>query len=500
MEIRFQCGGPEKWKADVMLVPCPKGVRPSDVAPCVDAAAPWLAVAPAARDFGGGKDELALMHGHPDLPIPRVLAVGLGPKDGIDMDGVRRAVAGALRRCRDLGLESVLLPAPLADGLPGGRDRLLEEAVYAALLGAWRLEGLKRADPDDPAGPAWLAVGFDGDFVPDGGQAAARRGERAAEAVILARTLANTPANLLGPDDLAREAAGRAAEAGLKCDILDENALRDEGLNCLLAVGRGSARPPRLVVLEHAPEGRGEEKPLILVGKGVMFDSGGISIKPAAGMHAMKADMTGAAAVISAMIALAGDGVPRRVIGIMACAENMPDGDATRPGDVVIAANGDSVEIQNTDAEGRLALCDALAWAQKRWMPAAIVDVATLTGACAVALGDQVAGLFCDDDDLRDRLMAAGRTGGEPLWPLPLWKPYAEKLKSDVADICHMGPREGGAINAALFLRHFIRDGVRWAHLDVAGTDWSDKAAGVTAKGATAFGTRTLLELARGGV
>ena len=184
----------------------------------------------------------------------------------------------------------------------------------------------------------------------------------------------------------------------------------------------------------------------------------------------------------------------------MACAENMPGGNAMRPGDVVRAASGDTVEIQNTDAEGRLALCDALDYAQKQWTPAAVVDIATLTGACAVALGTQVAGLFCDDDALAEHIRAAGAVGGENYWPLPLWKGYEDNLKSEVADICHMGPREGGAIHAALFLKHFVREGVRWAHLDIAGVDWATKKTVLCPVGSTGFGARTLLELARGGV
>ncbi|WP_301098067.1 M17 family metallopeptidase, partial [uncultured Desulfovibrio sp.] len=190
----------------------------------------------------------------------------------------------------------------------------------------------------------------------------------------------------------------------------------------------------------------------------------------------------------------------RRVVGLLACAENMPDGGAYRPGDVLTAANGDSVEVINTDAEGRLALCDALAWAQKRWTPAAIVDIATLTGACAVALGTGLAGLFCDDDGLAERLAAAGATGGEHFWRLPLWRPYADQLKSEVADIRHTAGREGGAITAALFLRHFVREGELWAHLDIAGVDWNAKATPLCPEGASGFGARTLLELARGGI
>ncbi len=282
--------------------------------------------------------------------------------------------------------------------------------------------------------------------------------------------------------------------------MLDEEALAAEGMGALLAVGQGSARPPRLVALEHAPKGHEQDKPLILVGKGITFDSGGISLKPAANMQQMKCDMTGAAAVLAAIAALAEEDAPRRVIGLLACAENMPGGTATRPGDVVRAASGDTVEITNTDAEGRLALCDALAYAQKQWTPAAIIDMATLTGACAVALGTELAGLFCDDEDLAERISAAGGVGGENYWRLPLWQPYAEQLKSEVADICHTGPREGGAINAALFLRHFVREGVRWAHLDIAGVDWNAKKTPLCPVGASGFGARTLLELARGGV
>ena len=254
------------------------------------------------------------------------------------------------------------------------------------------------------------------------------------------------------------------------------------------------------MALEHAPKGHEQDKPLILVGKGITFDSGGISLKPAANMQQMKCDMTGAAAVLAAIAALAEEDAPRRVIGLLACAENMPDGKATRPGDVVRAASGDTVEITNTDAEGRLVLCDALAYAQKHWTPAAMVDIATLTGACAVALGTELAGLFCDDADLAERISAAGGVGGENYWPLPLWQPYAEQLKSEVADICHTGPREGGAINAALFLKHFVREGVRWAHLDIAGVDWNAKKTPLCPVGASGFGARTLLELARGGV
>ena len=499
MDIRFQNLGPEQWKGAVMLAPVCEGESlPGQ--PELDKAAPWLAIAPALRDFKAKKDELALLHGHPELPIPRVLAIGLGPRDKFDISGLRKAVAAAVQRCHSLGLESILLPEPCLARLPGGRERLVEEAVLAACLALYKFTVLKKPAEDEPAPPQWLALGFDGESVPDAAHAAARRGERAATAVARARDLANMPGNLLYPEVMAERAMELAQSAGFTCRVLDVPALEAEGMGAMLAVGQGSARPPRLVVLEYAPAGHEQEKPLIFVGKGITFDSGGISLKPSANMHQMKSDMSGAAAVLAAMTALAEEETPRRLVGLLACAENMPDGQATRPGDVVRAANGDTVEIVNTDAEGRLVLCDALVYAQKHWTPAAIVDVATLTGACMVALGTGLAGLFSDDDDLCERIMAAGGVGGEHFWRLPLWQDYAEQLKSETADICHAGPREGGAINAALFLKHFVREGVRWAHLDIAGVDWNSKTSPLCPAGAAVFAARTLLELGRGGV
>lgn len=500
MDIRFQNLGPEHWKGEVLLALACQGENLPAECPALDKAVPWLTVAPGMRDFKGKSGEFALLHGHPELPVPRVLAVGLGPREKVDMQGIRKALAAAVQRCRAQGYASLLLPEPVLSRLPGGRERLVEECVCAALLALHRSDALKKPDAEEPAPPQWLALGFDGEHVPDAAHAAARRGENTAWAVALARDLAAMPPNLLSPDHLARRAQDLAREKGFSCTVLDEKDMEDLGMGCLLAVGRGSACPPRLVVLEHAPRGHEQDKPLILVGKGVTFDSGGISIKPAANMHQMKADMSGAAAVLAAVAALAQEDAPRRVIGLLACAENMPGGRAARPGDVVRAANGDSVEIRNTDAEGRLALCDALIHAQKTWTPSAVVDIATLTGACAVALGPQLAGLFCRDQDLTERIRSAGGACGENFWPLPLWQPYAEDLKSEVADICHIGPREGGAINAALFLAHFVQEGVRWAHLDIAGVDWAAKGSPLAPAGPTGFGARTLLELARGGV
>ncbi len=500
MEIRFQNLGWENWKAGIMLAFSCEGADMLAENPELDKACPWLAVAPALRDFKGKTGELCLLHGHPDLAIPRVLAIGLGSREELTPAALRAATGAAMQKCASLGIESVLLPEPFLSRLPGGPERLVEECVCSALLSLYKFTELKTASADNTTSPQWLAIGFNGDTVPDGGQSAARRGELSAWAVCLARDLDNLPGNRLYPEALAMRADRLAGEYGFSCRVMDENALDEAGMGCILSVGRGSVHPPRLVVLEHAPAGHEQEKPIILVGKGITFDSGGICIKPAAKMDQMKCDMSGAAAVLSVICASARENTPRRVIGIMACAENMPDGRAYRPGDVLDCANGETVEVVNTDAEGRLVLCDALAWAQKNWTPAAIIDIATLTGACAIALGSELGGLFCDDDELAGRIMACGKATGNNFWRLPLWKGYEDQLKSNVADIRNTGAREGGAITAALFLRHFIRKGELWAHLDIAGVDWNAKNDALCPEGASGFGVRPLLDLVRGGL
>ncbi|MDR0466738.1 MAG: leucyl aminopeptidase, partial [Deltaproteobacteria bacterium] len=332
---------------------------------------------------------------------------------------------------------------------------------------------------------------------PDEARVVARRGEHSAYGVALARDLVNTPPNLLSPAALAAKAEELAARHKMRCEILDKTQIKAQGMGALLAVGAGSANEPRLVVLEYCPQGCEDQKPLTLVGKGLCFDSGGLSLKPAQNMHHMKGDMGGAAAILGALEAIALDAVPRRVAAVLACAENMPGGNAARPGDVVTTLAGLNVEILNTDAEGRLALCDALCFAQRRFEPEILVDVATLTGACAVALGGQIAGLFCADEALTEHLRALGATVGDHLWPMPLWEPYKELLKSEVADLANIGPREGGAINAAVFLKQFVEKETRWAHIDIAGTDRTEKGNALAPVGGSGFGARLLVELAR---
>jgi leucyl aminopeptidase len=499
VEIRFQAGGPTAWKADIALLFVCREDMPADSQPELARAAPWFTITPGLRDFRGEKEEGILLHGLPDLPLPRLLITGLGPRGECTLDIFRLAVAGAVRRCQDLGLASMLMPAPALARLPGDGLRLLEEAVFAACASLYNgKKWQKRKDRDaDKADPAWLALGFAEEYVPDEARVAARRGEHSACGLALARDLVNTPPNLLSPAALAGRAEELAKRHNMRCEILAKAQLEAQGMGGLLAVGAGSANEPCLVVLEYCPGGCERQKPLTLVGKGLCFDSGGLSLKPALNMHHMKNDMGGAAAILGALEAAALDAVPRRIAAVLACAENMPGGKAMRPGDVVDTLAGLSVEILNTDAEGRMVLCDALCYAQRRFAPETLVDIATLTGACAVALGSQMAGLFCTDAALSEHLHTLGAAVSDHVWPMPLWEPYKELLKSEVADLANIGPREGGAINAAVFLKQFVEHGVRWAHIDMAGTDRTEKGNALAPVGGSGYGVRLLTELAR---
>ncbi len=334
---------------------------------------------------------------------------------------------------------------------------------------------------------------------------AAHVGQVLADSQNLARDLSNQPANALPPAGLASAAEKMARECGLACRIFDVPELRKRKMGGILGVGQGSMHPPRLVLLEHnAPPKRRKaarrttatRPTLCIVGKGITFDSGGISIKPAASMHEMKHDMSGAAAVVGAMRAVALLKLPLHVVGIIAAAENMPGSKAYRPGDVLETASGKTIEILNTDAEGRVVLADALHFARTEYSPQAIVDLATLTGACVVALGKWCSGLFVNNEDLAKRLIEAGESAGERLWQLPLWSEHRDAIRGQVADVKNTGGRDGGAITAAAFLSCFVDD-TPWAHLDIAGTAWVDKGGPYQPHGATGVGVRLLLEWLR---
>lgn len=379
----------------------------------------------------------------------------------------------------------------------GGLDPILAAQHITDGFVSTEFDGASyRQDQSRPSALTRVSVitpGADRQAVAD----AARRGIVISESANLARALANEPANVLPPSELARRIVEAAAPAGVKTDVLDEHAIHKLGMNLLLGVGQGSASPPRLIVLRHEPPGAPESPVIGLIGKGVTFDTGGVSIKPAEGMERMKSDMSGAAAVAAAMLAVARLRGPFRTIGIIPSAENMVGGKAIRPGDVLRGASGKTVEVINTDAEGRLILGDALWYAQKLGCTH-LVDVATLTGAVTIALGRHVTGLLGQPAEWIARVSAIAADAGDRVWQLPIYDEAKEQLRSDIADMINSAGRPGGTITAAAFLREFAGDGP-WAHLDIAGTAWAETKEPFQPKGATGVAVRTLTEIAMTG-
>jgi len=415
-----------------------------------------------------------------------VIAVGVGPRDDVDADVLRTASAALVRAASKFtSVTSLLL-----DAIPEGADRTVaaQAAAEGALLGAYRFTAFK-SDVSASTLASVTLVGRGGKKASDG----VARGAAIAEAVALARDLINTPPGDLSPAVLARRATEVAAASGLGVEVIDEKQARKLGMGGLAGVGQGSDNPPRLIKLTYLPEKpRGS---LALVGKGITFDSGGLSLKPADGMMTMKCDMSGAAAVLAAMSVLPAIGARTAVRGYLCAAENMPSGRSIRPGDVLRISNGRTVEVLNTDAEGRLVLADGLVTAVSEGADA-IVDVATLTGACVVALGSKIAGLMGNSDEFVDQVRAAADRAGEPVWHLPLPSDYRKLLDSEVADMKNIsGGRNGGALTAGLFLQEFVGT-TPWAHLDIAGPAFLDESGPLHPKGATGFAVRTLVELA----
>ena len=409
-----------------------------------------------------------------------VVVAGLGKEEEADEDKVRAAVFSIVRAAAERACETVLLRAPGAEGAM--RSRAVAEG---AVLGSYRFDKYMKRDGDDRFSPVQSVM------VQDGDEQALRQGEIFAECQVYARDLANEPGNVINPVTLSCRAAALAEEVGLECEVWDEKRIVEEKMGAFYAVGQGSANPPRFIRLTWTPGGKPEGH-TVLIGKGITFDSGGLDIKPADYMVTMKGDKSGACAVLGAIRAAALLKLPRKVTAIIAAAENMPGGAAYRPDDILTARNGKTIEINNTDAEGRLTLADALAFASEL-KPDCIVDIATLTGACAVALGSTTAGLFSCDDELAGRLLAASRSSGEMLWRLPMNDPNLRKqIKSQVADIVNCGSRYGGAITAAMFLEEFVEKGIPWAHIDIAAADFIKEPYSYYVKGASGFGMRTL--------
>jgi leucyl aminopeptidase len=416
-------------------------------------------------DVSGKADACHLLHAHPELPAERIVLIGLGAKDDFDLTAFRRAVAAGVKRVSATPCKDMVLAIPAPDG--AGDTETGRAIALAAADALYRFEPFK-SKPAKASKLKKLTFLTDATSADDT-QRGLDEGHAIAGGSALARDLGNLPANVCTPTYLADEAEKIARKHDMQADILDRKKMAALGMNTLLSVAAGSHQPPKLIVLKHL-KGDSHQKPVVLVGKGVTFDTGGISLKPGAEMDEMKYDMCGAASVLGTMRAVGEMNLPINLIAIIPATENMPGGSATRPGDIVTSMSGQTVEILNTDAEGRLILCDALTYAE-RFDPACVIDIATLTGACVVALGNVATGLLANDEPLAHELLAAGTRSGDRAWQLPLWEDYQDQLKSNFADMANIGGRAGGAITAASFLARFTKK-YRWAHLDIAGTAW----------------------------
>jgi leucyl aminopeptidase len=412
----------------------------------------------------------------------RLLLVGLGNRP--DEDALYERVGGALAARLLTSGETRLVIDLTGLGLGGPQAARIG---FGAAARGWRYDKYrtKLAKKQKPTLDEIVIVGA-------GGEAEWARERALLEGLFFARELVTEPANIIYPETFVERARAELEPLGVEIEVLDERQMAELGMGALLGVGQGSVRPPRLLAARWNGGGDAHRKPVVLIGKGITFDTGGISIKPAQGMEAMKWDMGGAGAVAGAMKSLATRKAKANVVGICVLAENMPDGNAQRPGDVVTSMSGQTIEVINTDAEGRLVLADAMTWAQRQYRPEIMVDLATLTGAMIISLGFEYAGVFSNDDSLADGLLQAGGTTGDKLWRFPLGEAYDKQMDSPIADMKNAGPREGGSIMAATFLQRFVEEGVKWAHLDVAGTVWANKAGTLYDKGATGYGVALL--------
>ncbi len=448
------------------------------------------------KEFSGRKGQTLFLYDPQGMGIPLLLLIGLGSPDTIDSETGRILCGTAAHRLNSIGVTGVAIEIPEECSDPAGIRASVEGfMIGGGGIGAYKTE--KKTGRRDPyRGSCSTLTLLCPGTITKAMRGGAATGSTVAEAMILTRRLVNTPGNLMTPVIMAGEARKACRAAGISCTVMNEKQLRERGFRGMLAVNQGSANPPRLVVMRYRPEGAraAARPPLALVGKGITFDSGGISIKPSKGMEKMKADMAGAAAVIGAMTAIGRLKPSRPVIGITPLCENMPSGSAIRPGDVITSYAGTTIEVVNTDAEGRLILADALAYAVEQ-KPEGIVDIATLTGACVTALGHVYAGLASNDSEWSETVVGTARMSGEKVWPMPMDTEYDKLVESEIADVRNTGKESPGMITAAKLLEKFVGD-TPWVHLDIAGVEWQKETRPWSSPGPTAFGVRLFVDLA----
>ena len=488
---------------DVLILFC---FKDSTALPCE--ILPWLNNSPQKRDFVGKTNDIALIYNPEKTSPARIMLVGLGEAEKFSLHTLRMAAASALRKCGALNLKSAGIWVEqfacfsclnTHNKETWSEQELLSEAALGAAFSLYSYNKFHTVNKDRASSVKEVAlVCLEPEHL-QFAQNAALYAKALAAGMTITKDLANGPPNVITPAAMEECAADLARRLGFKISVLREHEIKALGMGAYAAVCQGSKLGGRLIILDYAPPGSEGTAPITFVGKGLTFDSGGISIKPSAGMHEMKSDMAGAAAVLGMCEAIGRLGCPRRIVAMLACAENMPDGGAMRPGDIVTSLSGQTIEIINTDAEGRLVLCDALTYAEQTYKPAALIDIATLTGACRIALGAEVAGMFCTNKEFQTATLENGMQNGDKCWPLPVWDEFFENMKSPVADMSNAGPREAGAINAALFLKQFVNKNTPWMHLDIAGPAYMEKGNALREPGATGFGLRLLFDIAMQG-
>jgi leucyl aminopeptidase len=447
-----------------------------------------VAKALATMRFTGAKNQLVEVLSPAGLELDRLLIVGMGNAEGFNGIAAESVGATATARLLTSGHKDVTFAVELPGGAAIDADAMAAHIALGCYLRGYRFDGYRTTQKKNEK-PSLTKVTIGASDVA-GAKKAWRHQEAISSGIFFARDLVTEPANVLHPEEFARRAR-KLEELGVEVEVLDEKDMAKLGMHSLLGVGQGSERESQLLVMQWKGASDRKAAPVAFVGKGVTFDTGGISLKPGPGMEAMKYDMGGAAAVTGAMYAIAARKARANVVAICGLVENMPDGKAQRPGDVVKSMSGQTIEILNTDAEGRLVLADALWYCQHRFKPQFMVDLATLTGAIRISLGLEIAGMFSNNDQLAERLLAAGKAEGEELWRMPLGERFDKMIDSPIADMKNIGGQFGGSITAATFLQRFVNK-LPWAHLDIAGTAWFDEARGTTPKGASGYGVRLL--------
>ncbi|MFJ5446309.1 leucyl aminopeptidase [Methylobacillus methanolivorans] len=481
MEFSIKSGTPEKQRKDCVVVGVFEARKLSTAAEALDRVSDgYLTNILRAGDIDGKPGSTVLLHSIPGVAASRVLLVGLGKERELNERNYRQAVRASIKVLGNL--EGADVATFLAEVSVKKRDVTwcVAQVVEVAEDSTYRFDRFKSKAANGKKGIAKLQVHVAQRDDVAAGNEGIKQGKALASGVSFAKDLGNLAPNYCTPTYLAEQAKALVKSHGLQVEVLEQADIEKLGMGSFLGVTKGSVQPPKLIVLQHK-KGKKAQKPVVLVGKGITFDTGGISLKPGADMDEMKYDMCGAASVLGTFKAIAELGLPLNVVGIIPTCENMPDGNATRPGDVLTSMSGQTIEVLNTDAEGRLILCDALTYAE-RFEPQAVVDVATLTGACVIALGHHASGLFSNQDELADELLQAGNEAQDRAWRLPLWDDYQPQLDSNFADMANIGGRAGGSITAACFLSRFAKK-YDWAHLDIAGTAWkSGKDKGATGR------------------